>query len=282
MTKAKKTKPKNMRRITAWRLLSAQEEALPGIDVDTESLPEDQVAEIDEVGDAITKLMEALNANGVNVPEGAGSVEIIALAIDAISGGGGEEDVSDEEASDDTTNATTDQVAAAMGLKRGSSLKVICGEAKAARVKMGSGSEVESRLADVETELAGYRAREQATIGSELVAAQVENGRINPNGKAHLKQCLILATEDPERFKLMYANAPVVCPPEGQLVTSSGNVPGKTDRDRVISGAAKEYDELTPGQQAQTDKPGWINVALYEGEDKPLTDTERATHKLEA
>lgn len=278
MPKDKKPKPKNMRRVTAWRLLTAQDEALPGIDVDTEALPEDQVAEIDEVGDAITKLAEALSTAGVEVPEGAGSVDIISLAIDAVAGGG----AADDEASEETANATTDEVAAALGLPKGSKLKTICGEAKAMKVKMGGAGDMEGRLAEVEGELKGYRDNEKARTAKGLVSDAVKAGKINPNSGQHMAQCLSLATDDPERFTLMFANASVVCPPEGTTVTTTGGAPGKTDRDRLIVAAAKEYDGLTEGQQGQTDKRGYVTAAIYEVGEKAVTDTEVTKHKLEA
>lgn len=267
----KATKTANKRKIIGTVPISAEEEVAPGLTVDVEALPEDQVKALDAVGAAIALITETLIGKGAEIPEGATSEEILAIANDMLKGGASD----DIAASDDTTNKTTESIAGALGMKKTSTLKAIVGSLK---VTSGQNTSITERLEALEEENAGYRNTIKAECAQKEVDKYVAESKINPNRKDHYKACMDLATADPERFTAIMAHAPLVMAPEGVTVTGRKAVATKTGRAQVIESAKTEWEAMSAEKREEEGGDdvllGFLDTKLSVAQFPPLSPDE--------
>ena len=273
-TMSKKKTP-IMRRPIAWRLVTAQEAPLPGVDIDVAALPEEQVAEIDELGAAINMLGDKVRAAGGELEEGADALSIVAMAGDMLSGAKGGE--GDEAAAASVTKRTiTEEMAEALSITKGSSVTVALDAINRLKVAKGANKSTAERLASVEQELAERNETDKKRTITAAIAVHVEAGRLNPNDTDQMTAALALANNDLESFEAFAKSLPVVADPT-KIDFTGGTVSTKGKRGGVIAMAAKEYRSLEEAQRDPVAIAGWVNAALDDEREGRLTKAERET-----
>lgn len=263
MKKHTKASAAKVRRPIGFVMVSAQDEVAPGLEIDTEALPDDQVKELDAVGAAVAMLAEALAEGGAEIPEGATTEDILAIAIDVVKGGTSEEE---------TANPDRESIAAALNLKPDSDLKMILG---ALDVRSGQAKGVTERLVALEGELAERHKADDAKNAQDAIDGFIKQGKINPNNKPHLKRCLEMATADVEQFEMFMGSAEVVCPPDGRTVTPAGATAIARDtRSGVIAATHKEWTAMSADDRERHPIRGLIDTDLGAKRLKAITDDE--------
>lgn len=246
---SKKTKAAEMRRPIAWRKMVKGEEIVPGIDVEVEALPEEQVTELDEVGDAIMKLGEALRASGAELADDADAMAIVAMAIDVVAGAAPEE-----------TEAPA-ELAESVGLKKGATLKQIYGEINKLNVTAGAGKTMSERMAILEGELKDRNEQDAASRAETLVSAEIERGNINPNDTKQMEYATKLAETDPDSFTGIFEHMSPPVFTKRNVTAGAGGKRPTTERQLIIAEAGKEWED-NPEKRLGNGKDSWVNAAL--------------------
>lgn len=123
---------------------------------------------------------------------------------------------------------------------------------------------------DLVKEVASLKAKEAEREVDSLIATHGK-GKINPNAAEDLKHCRMLAKSDPEAFKRLMNERPLLVPLEGSKPPAGGA--GSDSREQIIAKASKEFD--AGGTEGRlTDKGAWINAALYSAGKKGLSKEE--------
>lgn len=250
-------------------------EVLPEVEVDVEALPEEQVAQLDEVGQALEALKTAMVEAGTATGDES-ALDIIQMAIDAVGGG----EPAEEAAS----------LCAALGLDKGADGTMILASVnklRATTVSKGDYTKVTERLAVIEAAEAGRKA-------DILVASLVDEGRLNPNDTDKMKWANAQARSNPEAFTVLMASAPTVWEP-GQKVDPTvpskdraakctveelKKLGGKPTRKEVIASAVHEFgdDEFSAKNvPSNVGIQSWVNSTLDQEHETLLSATEVET-----
>jgi len=278
MTKAKKGKAdgnvtltlkgsrKKLQRV--FKMLTA-EEVLPDIDIDTAELPEEQVEQLDEVGQKLEELKEVVVA-AANGTGDESAVDIIDMAISIIEGG--VTDSEDEEDNDEEMSLQA-SLRAKLNLPKNSNTKVVI--AKVDSMKVGTVSV--SQFKKVQDQLAALNNKEQERNADLLVAKYVESGQLNPFDEDQMSWANESARSDAGGFEKLIASAPVVATP-GQLTKTDSSGKPKSGRDKLIASLSCEFDD-NPDKMKGIEKKHYINSGLgWEHDEENMTDKEIEVH----
>ena len=261
---------KNMRRPLAWRKLSKAEEVMPGLDVDVEEMPTEDVQELDEVGAAVATLADAIRDAGGELSDDADTVSILAMAADMISAKPADEETEEE------TEEVAEEVTDALGLDKKASAKAACAEINRLKIAKGTNKTTAERLVAVEKELAERNAADKKRTIAAAIEVHVEAGRLNPNDTDQMTAALALAENDLESFEAFAKSLPVVGDPS-KLDFTGSTATAKGARGSIISDASKEYRKLSEPQRDPVSITGWVNAALDDEREGRLTKAERET-----
>jgi len=254
-TKAKTvpvTKKRRRRRATSKQsddgdTRSAADEVLPGVDVDTEALPDEQVSDLADTGDAMTMLKEALIAAGAEIGDDATAADIAAMAIEFVAGASASADEGDTEAASEED--------------KGKEALAAVNAAKAARVPT-----LEKRLALLE-------ASQKTQRVEALIAKQVEAHKLLPDDDQQMKTARRLAELDEDLFVATYDGMePYV--DVGQVTPEGGGTPANA-RARVIKEACRQHDDNAADARG-TSKKHYVNASL-QCEDEPHLTSDEVT-----
>lgn len=246
MDKFAKLKANALALAKGLRMEVAQEEEIP------------EFPAVDESQKLLSRLIDALKADGAAIEDDATLEAVIEAAIAAIEGDGEEEAPTEEEAA---AQKAVDTITAELGIKKGDT-KLIAAELASLKVKAARHDELDKRVAELEGERKAARVKF-------LVGEQIEAGKLNPQDEKAMDSARKLAAHDETMFANLFANIrPIVeC---GQAVTPGSD----TKRGLLISEAGKEYDAETAGCA----KEFYVAAAL---EDEGLAAlTEAETTKL--
>jgi phage I-like protein len=247
-------------------------EVLPDVDVAVEELPEEQVAQLDEVGQAVDALKAAMIEKGV-LEEGASTMDVLNAAMEMVGAASGEP--ADEEASKKIEGEASEVVAslaAKLGLEKGvKASKVLAAfdTMRAATVSVGEHGKVAERLAALEL-------KERTRDAEIFIGTLVDDGKLNPNDNDKMKWARASALDNPKAFETLMAGAPKVWEP-GQEVKTDGDGGPKNKRQTIIATAVKEHEQ---GEREGITVPNvslnsWVETALQFGDESPLTDAEK-------
>lgn len=239
------------------RLFIGAEEVIPGVEIDTAELPEEQVEELDEIGQKLEELKTVV----VEAAEGTGdetAVEILDMAIAIISGGATEDaDESDEDVAASKKLAATLKDLTTANKKLD---KMMVGSVPADEFK---------KLKDQLSELQGNEDRRNADT---LVASYVEDGKLNPNDTDQMKWANKSAIENSEGFEVLMSSAPVLFT-TGNLTGGTNAIAPKTERSVLIASEGKLFDD-NPKIFKGLDKTKYMNRQLKEADENPLSEKE--------
>lgn len=264
-----KSKKSDMRRPLAWRKLAKAEEVVPGIDVDVEALPEEQVKELDEVGMAIATLADAIRGAGGELDEGADTVSILAMATDMVGGAPAPEE-EDTSASTVTKRTVTEEMADALGLKKGAAMELALAEINKLTAKQGSADSQHDRLVKLEAELAERKASDKTRAINAFIEEHVESGRLILANESQMKAVRALAESNMDECRAFVETLPIIADPG--KIDFTGSVP-KNSRERIMAEAGKEW-ESEPVKRMGNSKKSWINNVLDEEREDVLTKAE--------
>lgn len=245
-----------------FKRLIAAEEVIPGVEVDTAELPEEQVAELDEVGQKLEELKTVV----VEAAEGTGdetAVEILDMAIAIISGG----NTSDEE-KDEAVEASKKLAATLCATLGVSDMR----KAKKKIDTMMIGSVPVDEFKKLQDQLGELQGNEDKRNAETLIASYVKEGKLNPNDDDQMKWANKSSIENVEGFKTLMASAPVLFP-VGNLTGGTNDTAPKTERSVLIASEAKLFDD-NPKIFAHLDRTKYLNRQLKEVDESPLSEKE--------
>ncbi len=116
--------------------------------------------------------------------------------------------------------------------------------------------------------VAALEADKARTRAEKVVESIVAAGKLNPRDDKKMIWALKYATEKPDDFMLLMAEAPVVVPPDGQVVTSGGTTGVREGHIR------KALTDYTTEAVKSTNKRFYVDAALSEIGEVALTDEE--------
>jgi phage I-like protein len=259
------------------KLLAILNEALPGVEIETEALPEDQATEIAEVGDQLAAARDVLKGWGVEIADDADAMAIVSAMVAYAA-------TLEESADDETKDAAADAAGSAApegGGEAEGSLTTMTTSDPANWVPMSMYQDALKQNAEALTKASAARVK---TAIDGVIALH----RINPNDKKAMSWANDFATKDIEGFEKVFglsSAAPTVGPKPGRVVkpVKATAVGGK--RAELIELSIAEVIEHPQGCAIMGGDPlAWINAELSEHGKSPLTDAEKDTvnEKLEA
>jgi len=177
-----------------------------------------------------------LEANGAELGDGADFVAIINAALEKLKGGGGEP--SEEEKENAEIAAT---LRSKLGCDAGAGKDAVLTQLDALQGHVGyvQAEEHTKLLARVD-ELEG---REKQRHAEDLVETYVKEGKLLTNDDKQMAWALKTATDDPDGFKTIMANAPVVVPQGRTEPPARGSAGTSGDHeDKLIEASLAEHD----------------------------------------
>ena len=237
---------------THLRMILAQDEELP------------QFPAISDDQQAISRLLDALNAKDAGLAEDATLAEVINAAIEMLEGGEGEGEGEGEAEAEVASKKLADQ----LGLEVGSKLAAVSTEVDKLMLQAGMVPELTKRLAVLE----GERTTARVDL---LIDKALKDNRLNPNDEKQMATARRLAASDESAFVGIVGSLTPYAP-AGQLVDPEGSAAGS--RAKIIQAATKEYDadkNVACGAAKET----YVNVALGEDGLAELSEAELATVK---
>lgn len=223
-----------------------------------DSTPEEQamaveqaVGEIDEIGALIADLKLKLA-----LPDDTGPTDVLRRCMERIGGGEAKPEAS-------AFTALRDR----LGLKSDDGADVIV----AAVDRLMATTVNAEQYAALSAKVTALEADKAKARAESLVVDMVNAGKLNPRDDKRMVWALKQATERPDDWLTLMAEAPVIMPPDGQVATGTA---GTGKRAAIIGKALKDYD----GERIRPkSKVPYVNVVLSEQDEAALTDEEVAT-----
>jgi len=210
-------------------------------------------------GGSMTDLAIALTNAGVQLPEGADEMAILAAAVQFIKANGG----APAEAAPEG-EAAPEAASEALSVLGATSKSEAIMKLKAEYVPRSEHAALSERLATIE----GERKAERVEAA---IKANIEANKINPRDDEQMTACREMAEADVDKFvKFMAAQPPLI--PSGRVVSPNDKVNGGDTRENVILASAREYDDLGKAYKRLTSKKAWINDTLREKSLALMTD----------
>lgn len=219
------------------------EELLPDVDVSTEALPDEEVNQLDTIGNLIAELRSAMGMG-----DEASSEEVLQAAIEK-AGSGGEGDGEGDEASDHRDDRNAAERA----------------------TKDAAMKNLSKQVAELTSRLGAKEQAEQKTKVDELIESLIASNKINPNEENAVKNARAYASKDFNGCKELFETVAAYAP--ASSTTSSGKPIDK--RVRVMADARKEWsghEELT----STCSEAAHVNGDLRRAGLKLLTDKEKS------
>lgn len=267
--------------------MQVEEGAEEGAEEEAAAMPEEVAGIIDTFKELLAAwdIVLADEASAVDVLNAVGELlmrlyEETAAAEDAVPVEEIAEEVTEVAAS---AGVKTDKVAASvsavmtetalcdrLGLPRGTTLKKILSKVDAMKGHIGyvpqkQFNELSVRLGTIEKE------RAEKNVDAEL-EKYVTLQKLNPFDAERMAWARRSASQDPEGFRLMMSDAPVIIDPGKMVPTLPVTDEGKSGRQQVIASSVAQYQE--EGMEAMCGLSAWVNGDLKESGQTSLTEDE--------
>lgn len=220
----------------------------------------------------IEAVAQAVVAKGGELPEGAGPMEILAMAIDMLAGANPDEVA----ASTVSKRTVTEEMADALDIEKDSTLELACAEINKMKVKLGSGDSIAKRLKQLEAEAQQRNDADKKRAIETMVDSHVEAGRLNPNDDKQMKGIRAMAETDIESANEFAGSLTAIGAPGKMDFT--GSVP-KNSREKVMAESRKYWNDH-PEERMGSSVAMWISNDLDEVGEGKLTTAE--LEKMEA
>lgn len=215
----------------------------------------------------IEAVAQAVVAKGGELPEGAGPMEILAMAIDMLAGANPDEVA----ASTVSKRTVTEEMADALDIEKDSTLELACAEINKMKVKLGSGDSIAKRLKQLEAEAQQRNDDDKKRDIDTMIDSHVEAGRLNLRDDAQMKGIRAMAEGNLKEADEFASTLHAVGAPGKIDFTSTAP---KNGRERVMAEAGKEWEKDVDLRQGNA-KSSWINAALDDERMSSLTSDER-------
>lgn len=199
----------------------------------------------------------------LSLPDEAGLLDILTAAVGKLGTGESEEEAPSAEPA--AKDATIAKFAAELGLE-GKDLTKLKAHVASLTVKAGMYDKLAKQVDELTTE------RDTKRVNA-LITEQVEAGKINPNDEKLMAAAQSLAHSDPTQFHLIYGSMPASVEPGS--VTKGNGPAAKTERQRLITAASKDFDKETAYHSCS--EKTYVNCALDETDQPHLSDAEAET-----
>jgi len=198
----------------------------------------------------------------LGLPDEAGLLDILTAAVGKLGTGEGEGDGEAPAEASAPTDAAVSKLAAELGLE-GKDVATLKTTVASLTVKAGMYDQLSDQVKELTTERDGKRV-------AALIKTQVEAGKINPNDEKQMAASMNLAQSDPDQFKQIYGSMPAMVEPGS--VTKGNGPAAKTERQRLINAASKDFDKES--QFHSCSEKTYVNCALDETAQPHLSDAE--------